>query len=927
MEFNKEQNTVINLTKGKHLVLAPPGTGKTDVLTYRVINAIENGVNPENMICLTFTNRAAKEMQLRVKEKIGETTVFIGNIHNFCSKFLKDNLITNNSTVLLDDGDQDIIVEKALKIAKYRYRLSKCKDWKNKVLQNLQVFFHSKYSVNYKIFDQLRTLKNVKEFDSIRNDELKLYELFLEIESNMDFHNPFLELDVNEEHVLYIIKPQTLSSYFNYFKNKICYQINENLFSFPKMDFDLKSNCLYEIAEISFEIYQEELLKINALDFDDLIASTYSVLKSEKYIHKKYSWLQVDESQDLNPLQWSIIELLKEKECLEIFFGDYEQSIYSFIGADIDYLKKLEDTHLKHYFNINYRSPQYLLDVYSKYSDSNFDPIWAVKTTSNSNEKPDRISLIYRCIYGYENDEMHFMVNNIIPNLPLNNTTAILVKFNKTADHLSYLLNKNEIVHFKISGFDIFRRVLIKVVFAVLNTLHNNLDRNAWFRIFFAFSNINTLTSSGYFVVDLFEKGFIPTDFVLNNKMFLEDFNIIYKTKRIIVFDTETTGLDTKNDDIIQIAAIEIINGVIGKTFEVYIETSKDLGESVKIHKITSEDLKIKGQNRKKSLNEFLNFVGSDTLVAHNLKYDYNILMSNLEREDIEINKKICFYDSIDLTKRIHSKLPSYKLEYLISYFNLEGVNSHNALDDVKATANLIMFLFSDISHLLTVRNEFLIKNKITLEKFEINFKPLFIEHFNKLDQITNLSDKFNLIAEYCISNLKLEKPENYDKIVRYFNEKIREDSYRNILENNLDDLNKFKESDIVIGDERLMISTIHKSKGLQFDNILIPNCVNGIYPYKGDIDEEIRLFYVALTRAKKRIIISSFVKGKAWSEKIFDKPGDLYPKKVIHHPYSIINHSSFLEPILDSFNCKVIYDYKDPNEDISQIWSNPFTN
>ena len=81
--LSPEQQKIVDLESGQHLVLAPPGTGKTELLVHRIEKAINNFPQDE-IACLTFTNRAAKNMVDRIKREIGENDVFIGNIHSFC---------------------------------------------------------------------------------------------------------------------------------------------------------------------------------------------------------------------------------------------------------------------------------------------------------------------------------------------------------------------------------------------------------------------------------------------------------------------------------------------------------------------------------------------------------------------------------------------------------------------------------------------------------------------------------------------------------------------------------------------------------------------------------------------------------------------------------------------------------------------------
>ena len=98
-EFHPDasQQRVIDAEGGYHLVLAPPGCGKTQILTERIRRAHErDGVPYDQMLCLTFTNRAARGMIERIRQNIDDeeiSQVYVGNVHRFCSKFLFENNI------------------------------------------------------------------------------------------------------------------------------------------------------------------------------------------------------------------------------------------------------------------------------------------------------------------------------------------------------------------------------------------------------------------------------------------------------------------------------------------------------------------------------------------------------------------------------------------------------------------------------------------------------------------------------------------------------------------------------------------------------------------------------------------------------------------------------------------------------------------
>ena len=186
-----------------------------------------------------------------------------------------------------------------------------------------------------------------------------------------------------------------------------------------------------------------------------------------------------------------------------------------------------------------------------------------------------------------------------------------------------------------------------------------------------------------------------------HNLTCLQDFYYTISQKRIVVFDTETTGLDTLNDDIIQIAAIEINKGIVGRDFERFFATDKDLCKTKNIHNISNETLLQKATDKRKGLNDFIYFLSNDALLAHNIKYDFSILNSNLLNEGLkpvkETNNSI--FCSLSLTRQLYS-LSSYKLVNILKSLKIKGVNSHDALDDTKATVQLAFVLKEKIEKL-----------------------------------------------------------------------------------------------------------------------------------------------------------------------------------------------------------------------------------
>lgn len=114
-QLTNEQKHIVNLSSGDHLVIAPPGTGKTELLSFRIKKAIESGVSPNDIVCLTFTNRAAKNMVNRIQDYSISKSIFVGNIHSFCRNLLFTNKLISQNYAILDEADTELLLDEAKK--------------------------------------------------------------------------------------------------------------------------------------------------------------------------------------------------------------------------------------------------------------------------------------------------------------------------------------------------------------------------------------------------------------------------------------------------------------------------------------------------------------------------------------------------------------------------------------------------------------------------------------------------------------------------------------------------------------------------------------------------------------------------------------------------------------------------------------------
>ena len=777
MTLTNEQLKIVHLNKGNHLVIAPPGTGKTEILTQRVFYHLNNFL-PNEMICLTFTNRAA----LNMKKRIQNSDIFIGNIHSFCEMFLKKEKLVSNNVSIIDEVEVEHII---------------------------------------------------KEINTLN---LKIYEL----------KTIFVILKMNELNFSDELKP--------------------NL----KLKFKLTTSYKTKLRNL-YNQYETIKKESNFIDFDDLLILTYKFFMDNPDYKSTYKWVQIDEVQDLNLLQWKIIEKIRQN-AHNVYFGDYEQTIFSFIGASNELIKQFTKNFQIHTLTKNFRTDSLLVDLLQEYKKLNIDEN-SFNFVSTNKDKGEFFIKKFKNI----KEEINWIINNALKDKF--SKSAILFRTNKQVEVFESYLKNSDKSYLKVSGFDLFQRKEVKDLFAILSLFVNQKDKISLIRVFHIFTSLHSLKESRIFVNNLFRLNITPFELIKFETALLD---IFYNSffKRVVIFDTETTGLDIQNDDVIQIGAIEVINGKITKKFDTYIMTDKDISSSKNIHNISKEKL---NTPKKEAFIKFKEFIKDSLLIAHNVKFDINILNSNLERVGIEKIENLCL-DSIEITKKLFPDLKSYKLETLIKEFQIEGKNSHNAIDDVFATYNLLSFLSDTIKN--SWINDYTIfynEYKKIIDKFITKFKSIYFSIFNQLQTKNSLYDTFLFLIEYLQTNLNYKIDiEEINKILKHMKKSCEDKTLQENLRKCIPMYKRFKEVDLITGDEEIIISTIHKAKGLEWDNVIIPHCNSDIYPlYTAKTitakKEEARLLYVGLSRAKKRILITFVKNFRVWISPFIYK---LYEKK-----------------------------------------------
>ena len=234
------------------------------------------------------------------------------------------------------------------------------------------------------------------------------------------------------------------------------------------------------IAKI-YESYEKKLRTANALDFDDIIFHTVTLLRQEPevlaYYQNKFRYVLVDEYQDTNHLQYLLTGLLaggRENLCV---VGDDDQSIYRFRGANIENILNFE----KHYpaartirLEQNYRSTQNILDAANAVIRNNEGRKGKTLWTDNGSGEKVTVKTNFN-----EGDEANFVAGDILMGVNRGRKfrdTAVLYRMNAQSNALEYAMKRNGIPYKVVGGMKFFDRAEVKDMLAYLCVLNNPMD-------------------------------------------------------------------------------------------------------------------------------------------------------------------------------------------------------------------------------------------------------------------------------------------------------------------------------------------------------------------------------------------------------------------------------------------------------------------
>ena len=167
---------------------------------------------------------------------------------------------------------------------------------------------------------------------------------------------------------------------------------------------------------------------------------------------------------------------------------------------------------------------------------------------------------------------------------------------------------------------------------------------------------------------------------------------------RVVVFDTETTGCNSY-DEICQIGAVEYVNGARSRTLARYVCPTCEMNPFAEmVHGLSLDFLREHGLEPEEAMRQFFEFVGEDVLlVAHNAMFDMRMVRQECRKFGLAFAPRgVETCDTLALSRRLRPDLPSHKLSYLIGALDIEGVNSHDALDDALACAGVFFSFIAE---------------------------------------------------------------------------------------------------------------------------------------------------------------------------------------------------------------------------------------
>ncbi|MEA3295956.1 MAG: ATP-dependent DNA helicase, partial [Patescibacteria group bacterium] len=456
-KLNKEQEMAVKYGDGPLLIIAGAGTGKTAVITHRIAYLIkQKKAKPEEILGLTFTDKATQEMRDRVENLISENyaELWISTFHSFCDRLLRNyglDIGLSTDFRLINPTQAWLLVYKNL----------------------------DKFNLDYykPLGDPTKFIHSLLKHFSRCKDEGILPESYLEYSD---------EARLNLDDV-----PVGSKAIKSKHKNELACAQQE-------------ADRIKEIAN-AYHTYQQILLKNNCLDFGDLINYCLKMFEQRpiilEKIKKQFKYILVDEFQDTNFTQYELVKQLCFPKNNIAVCADDDQSIYKFRGSCFNNVlqfrkdfSKTKEIVLKR----NYRSCQNILDLSYKFIQFNNPNRLEcfINQTANDFEKIDKKLLakdneqgiIQYLSFKTMEQEINGVVDKIMEfldkdNLASFNDFAILCRTNQTANNFARALERANMPYQFLSSKGLYSRPIILDIISYFKLLNNYYESSSMYRL------------------------------------------------------------------------------------------------------------------------------------------------------------------------------------------------------------------------------------------------------------------------------------------------------------------------------------------------------------------------------------------------------------------------------------------------------------
>ncbi len=441
--LNKEQKASVDLIEGPVMVIAGPGTGKTQILILRIANIlIKTQINPENILALTFSEAASFEMRERLARIIG-TAAFrteISTFHSFANSIIKsypDEFPKLLSSEAITEIEQIELIEKIIELLD---------------LKLLKPFGEPLYYLK----DILQSINNLKK-------EGVNVEGFKEAvkKQKEDFE-----------------KTEDLFHEKGKYKGEM-----KGVYQTLKKDIEKEE----EFAKV-FESYQEKIRAEKKYDFNDMLLEVIKVLQSNRSlllrVQEKYQYILVDEHQDTNAAQNKLIELVASFYDTPNLFvvGDEKQAIYRFQGASLEnflYFKKLYPQAGLINLETSYRSHQLILDASGSLIEKNISAniLPQKNLISEKGLKIEKLKLVELSSFNLEYEYVAIDIAKKIKMGVDSSSISVLARRNIDLAPLTQILNRLGIKFVVQSDQDILKDLHIEKLLLLFKSIGNPFDQ------------------------------------------------------------------------------------------------------------------------------------------------------------------------------------------------------------------------------------------------------------------------------------------------------------------------------------------------------------------------------------------------------------------------------------------------------------------